>query len=160
MKTTTLLNPKSFTYVNENIQKLFKPEPIRGPIEVRSFGKYMSSEEIIAELAKNGCYPANATELFDWAEQHPDEKNKYVVALGSIASFEGSLQVCYVWCGDSGRGADLGWFGGGWVDDDGFAFGRESTQSSDTENLHSVPLNLERAIELVKEAGYQVSKLL
>lgn len=159
MKTTQkLINKESFDYVNENIEKLFKPEPIRGPIEIRNFGKYMSSEQIIAELAKDGCYPANATELFDWSEKRPDEKNKYVVALGSVASFGGESRVCSVWYDGSERYADLGWFVDVWRGLYWFAFGRESTQSSDTETSALVPLDLKRAIELVKQAGYKVFK--
>lgn len=150
MKTTKhLLNTSSFDYVNENIVKLFKPEPIRGEVEVRNFGKYMTSEQVIAELTKDGCVPANATELFSWFESNKDwgdGKYQSVVALGSVADFGGERHVPCVWWGHAERGADLDWFGSGWDDGDWFAFVRESPQNSDTKTSALEPLNLEQHI--------------
>lgn len=154
-----------FNYVNENIVKLFKDEPIRGEIEVRNFGKYMTAPEVIAELEKDGCVPANATELYDWVSRNKDwgkDEYKYVVGLDSVASFEGRDRVPHVWWGASERDARLDWFddefgGGCW-----FAFSRESSPKTSNLLSSSVPLtlDLDSAIKIVKEAGYQISKLL
>src|SRR6266481_9381391 len=158
-KPKKLLNPDSFYYVNENIEKLFKPEPIRGKIELKHFDRYITSDEVIEELKKDGCVPANATELFDWYEQNKDSgigKYQGIVALGSQAVFDGRRLVCYVWWNDSERSARLPWFDSDWIAGCWFAFVRESTKSSDTENSSLSNLDLERAIKVVKEAGYQV----
>lgn len=154
-----------FNYVNENIIKLFKDEPIRGEIEVRNFGKYMTAPEVIAELEKDGCVPANATELYDWVSRNKDwgkDEYKCVVGLGSVASFGGRDHVPDVWWHVSKRDADLSWFDGGFDDGVWFAFSRESSPKTSNPLSSSVPLplDLDSAIKMVKEAGYQISKVL
>lgn len=139
---SSLIESCRFDYVNENIKHLFNTEPIGEDIGIKNFGKYMTSEEVIAELKKEGLRPANATELFHYAATHPEEKNKYIVALGSVVSFEGESRVCDVWCVDSERDASLGWFGSGWGDGCWFAFGREGTQSSHPKTSALGPLEL------------------
>ncbi len=159
-----LIKSCKFDYVNKNIEKLFKTELIRGNIEVKNFGKCMTSEQVIAELEKDGCVPANATELFAWQLENPDwfkDKRSYggVVALGSIASFEGRRRVPCSWWSDARRRAGLGWFGGDWYSDYWFAFSRKSDLgTSDTQNsaLRTLDLSLEKRVKALED---QMEKL-
>lgn len=139
---SSLIESCRFDYVNENIKHLFNTEPIGEDIGIKNFGRYMTSKEVIAELKKEGLRPANATELFHYVVTHPEEKNKYIVALGSVVSFGGESRVCGVWYGVSLRDASLGWFDDDWNGHCWFAFGREGTQSSDTEASALGPLEL------------------
>lgn len=144
MKTKTqtlesLIKDCKFDYVNENIVKLFKTEPVRSKIEVRNFGKWMKAEEVIAELKKDGCVPANATELYTWYLENRDtwfkDKSSYggVFALGSVASFGGYQHVPLTWWSDAKREADLPWFGKAFSGHDWFAFSRESSELKPSE---------------------------
>lgn len=131
----TLIKNGDFTYVNENINTLFKTEPIRGEVKLRNFGKYMTSSEVIAELKKDGCVPANATELLDWYSKNIDWKPESycgIVALGSVVNFEGDRRVCYVWLDGSERYCNLYWCTSRFSRHCWFAFSRESTGNSDT----------------------------
>lgn len=141
-----LIEACKFDYINENIPKLFKTEPIRGELGVKSFGKYMTSEEVLADFKKEGLQPMNATELFKWTSENKDfgkdfgkDGWKYVVALGSEDAFDGERRVCFADFGGAERGAGLRWFGEGWYDGAFFGFYRES---SAPEHSGSLPLDL------------------
>lgn len=148
MKTTTKLSLKEaikacdFNYVNENIEKLFETEPIRGEIEIKNFGKTMTAEEVLAEFEKDGCIPANATELFDWVSKNKDRfegEYKYVIGLGSVISFGDRRSVPSAWWDDSRREASLPWFAREFDGSYWFAFSRKS---SALESSESSPLTL------------------
>ena len=130
-----LIDACKFYYVNENIKKLFFLEPVRGKVEIKSFAKNMSSEDVIAELTKDGYVPANFTELLTYyAENQP---RKDIVALGSIVSFEGGRRVPYVWLDSAGRYCILDWFGDDWVADCWFAYIKlEQTKNNAMKNNH------------------------
>lgn len=135
-----LLKSGNFTYINPEIENVFKTEPIRSKVELRNFGRSISSEDAIKELKKEGCVPANATELFEFAARNTEWEGKYIVALGSIASFEGKRRVPYVWWHESYREVYLCWFDRDWDDRYWFAFSRES---SDTKKQSLDPLQLD-----------------
>lgn len=151
MKTKTkslnsLIKACDLNYINENIVKLFETEPVRGKIEVTTFGRPMTSEQVIEELKKDGCVPANATELYTWISENKDwgkEAYRNVVALGSVASFEGGQRVPLAWWDDSEHGAYLYWFDSEFHAYDWFAFSRESSPKSlETILLEKKPLAL------------------
>lgn len=152
-----------FGYVNPNIVPLFKDEPLRGmAVEIRKFDKSMTSEEVIAELAKDGCTPSTATELFAWHSENKDKINKYqpVIALGSVKEFEGERRVCRVWLDDAERYAYLRWFDLDWVADCWFAFSRESAKNSESKPLSSDPLNFEARLEALESFEKKVRAFL
>lgn len=135
-----LLDSLKFDYCNENIADLFPYEPTTREIEVFNFGRVVTSDEAIKEMAAKGYTPATASELFDWYAAHKDwQPQPYcgVVALGSVATFGRDQRACRVWLGDSERDANLHWFGRAWLGYYWFAFGRESTQTSEPLHLHS-----------------------
>lgn len=120
-----LIKECKFDYVNPHMRELFSLEPIRGTVEVRNFGKNMTSEEVIAELAKDGCVPANCTELLVYCAANM-KIHKWIVALDSVVSFEGDRLVPRVsWYGAE-RHCSLDWFDLEFDGCDWFAFVRES----------------------------------
>ena len=115
-----LIDACKFYYVNENIKKLFFLEPVRGKVEIKSFAKNMSSEDVIDELTKDGYVPANFTELLTYYAENQTRKD--IVALGSIGWFGCYSRVPRVWLGRAGRGCSLDWFGDDWNADCWFAY--------------------------------------
>lgn len=85
------------------------------------FGKWLSTEQAIAELDKLGYRPATARELLALGAQHPNlQRTKDIVALGSIWTRPSDNRfVVYLWGPAGDRWADLylcegDWFGGWW----------------------------------------------
>ena len=152
-----LITDCKFTYVNKNIEKLFSTESIRGKIEIRNFGKTMTSEEVIAELAKDGCVPANATELFYYLSTHDVWKKKWLVGLGSVVSFDGCRRAPYASWDDAGREAGLDRFGYVWNDSLWFAYVHES---SDTQKLNPSDIGLVERIKALEDFAEKVKKVL
>ena len=76
------------------------------------FDKYISSEDAIKEMEKEGYRPANIYELLEWK----DWNNKgLVVALGSVwQDFDGFRPVAYLNSADSLRKLLLDIWGGDW----------------------------------------------
>lgn len=150
LKLQDFIDMGDFDYVNPNIVPLFKDEPLRGgAVEIRQFNRTITSEEVISELAKDGCVPATATELFAWHSENKSKLKKYesVIALGSVKEFEGDRRVCSAWLYDSERNAGLYWFDYEWDAYDWFAFSRESTQTLKSKSSALSPLDLISEIE-------------
>lgn len=79
------------------------------------FGRDMSSDNVIAEMDKEGFRPCTIEELLAIGEQHPELQRKFpLVALGSVAEFNGSRNVaCLIRIG-SERELNLNWFDDDW----------------------------------------------
>lgn len=111
MKTFTALT-KRFGYVNPNIEKNFTLEPVRNSeYKLFHFDKYISSEDAIKEMEKEGFVPCTLSELLHWGDWN--EKDS-VVALGSVAGVVGYRNVPELYSGGSGRGLSLHWCDGDW----------------------------------------------
>jgi hypothetical protein len=79
------------------------------------FGRDMSSDNVIAEMDKEGFRPCTIEELLAIGEQHPELQRKFpLVALGSVAKVNGNRHVACLFRDGSGRELHLGWFGHGW----------------------------------------------
>lgn len=88
-----------FDSVNEHVnEKNFPPETLvlgSGP-KIFHFNRRISSEDVIAEMKKDGYRPAKLGDLLDYGAKNPEEQRKYpIVALGSAAVI---LAVRYVAC--------------------------------------------------------------
>lgn len=129
---------------------------------------YITGEEKLKRLEKKGTLldAAVAQQLYEEDGQKTlhslyDEKQiDWMEFAGTVLRY--SYGDRYFLCLDRNGGGSWLW-DYRWLDDDRrrdrvSPLLASSTQSSDIENLHSVPLNLERAIEQVKEAGYKVFK--
>lgn len=83
-----LIKKTDYYFVNDNFTSANFPKPKK--IETKNWkmitiDKRMTSEEVLAEIKRQGCRPGNVWELAEWANNHREEvpKGKWYVALGS-----------------------------------------------------------------------------
>lgn len=138
-------------------------------VSVKDMGKNYATTQEIQEFAKSKGYEIPTAEVALLVrEAISDEEMKkmgfwYIVTLHDpIKDSDGDPFVLSAYRDDGGRWVGAGWDEPGreWFDDGAFAFLVPASNAqplyTDTETLNS--LTLERAIELVKEAGYKVFK--
>ena len=85
-------------------------------VELFRYGKDMSTDEVLAELDKQGYRPATLKELLAIGEKHPDLQKEFLIfALGSVWQSPRVDRGCpYLGRGGSLRSLGLGWIGGRW----------------------------------------------
>jgi hypothetical protein len=153
MKTFKQLT-KKFDWVNQNIEINFPLEEINKNTEYRlfHFNRYISSEDAIKEMEKEGYTPATLSHLLDWQDWN---ENDWVIVLGSVGEIGGSRCVPFLYRSDSER--DLGLFslGGGWCAVFRFLGVRnlslESSESLDSLTLPNFISELETLIKKYKK---------
>lgn len=104
-----------FDSVNSNItEEHFPSERIRGKVKIFHFDRFISSENAVKEMEKEGYVPANIYELLQYAEKDWNGKD-VVVALGSVWRDRiHDRDVAYLWGDSGGRDLSLYWFGIDW----------------------------------------------
>jgi len=112
MKTLKQLT-KEFNWVNSDITDANFPRINRKHkgYKLFHFGRYISSEDAIKEIQKEGYEPASIHELFEWKYWN---KKDTVIALGSVAKLGGGRRVGFLRRDGSERYADLFYFGNDW----------------------------------------------
>lgn len=151
-----LISDKNLDYVNSNIVDGFFSEPtsISSDYKLFHINQYISPEDAIEEMKKEGYRAANAWELLQW----PDWNEKdWVVALGSVGEVDGVRYVPYLYRDGSKRYLSLLYWGGGWFDYFRF-LGVRNLETKEKELGDLGSLTLESAIKTVKEAGYKIFK--
>ena len=137
-------------YADESVLNSFpRSEKNRGKVEVFKLDKYMTNDEVIAEYAKRGLVPATADELLSVEKDYD-----------YVATIDGNCYLTFGrWCG--ARGVSCRRSGSGWFDGWFLSGVPAPRKSSDLESsaLLSDTLSLDRALEIVKEAGYEVTPL-
>lgn len=139
---TTLIKQGKFSYVNSNITlENFPVEEIRSDdYKLFHFDRYISSEDAVKEMEKEGFKPVNIYELLSWKEWNGKDP---VVGLGSSCAVRDARHVpCLrVWYG---RSLSLDWWFEVWFDCWRFlAVRTQSLGTKDTETLgHSDPKTL------------------
>jgi len=85
-------------------------------IQLVYFDRYLTSDEILKTLAKQGLRPATLKELLTLGEQHPDLQRQFpIVALGSVGqNSDGDRFVAYLWGGGLKRHLRLRWLESRW----------------------------------------------
>lgn len=147
-----LVKASKYDYANSNItQSNFPLESVHPEVEIVKIGKYLTTEEVLAELSKQGFSPATMTDLLHFGIQYPDEQRKYpIVALGSVwARPIGNPNVGYLYGNSDNRRLDLDWFNAQWGADYRFLAVRKSpsdsgelgTESSVTWPLETLEIN-------------------
>lgn len=108
-----LITAAKFDWVNPNITpENFPEEEIRSEdYKVYQFGRDISSEDAVAEMAKDGYLPANIYEFLKWNGW--DGENA-VVALGSSCVVDGRRRVPFRVRNGARRYLALFRWGGGW----------------------------------------------
>jgi len=164
MKTKTkvslkdLIKKMKFNWVNSDITpENFPQEDIRSSdYKLYHFDKYITSENAVAEMQKEGYQPANIYELLSWKDWNGKD---FVVGLGSSCALSGRRFVPCLHDWD-GRHLNLVWWDGGWYGFYRFLAVRAS--SLETKPSGTVALSpsdtLQKAIDEVKKAGYKVIK--
>lgn len=146
MKTLKQLT-KGFNYVNSDITEANFPliDRKRKESKIFKFDRYISSKDVIKEMAKEGYEPANLYELLQYKGEE-----KWVVALGSVCGLRGSRHVAYLG-GDAGhRELRLNYLDGDWNDYYRFLGVRKSELSSKTLNTSDLR-NLELRIKALED---------
>ena len=138
----SLIGSWKFDWVNSDIEKNFKAEPVRSSdYKLFHFDEKISSENAIAKIKKEGYSPANYTELLSWKDWNDKD---FVIALGSVAELDGCRCVLYLFEDGSERYFDLGWFGYGWRAGSRFLavrnLGSKTLETSELGNLDSLKL--------------------
>jgi hypothetical protein len=151
------------SYITEENYPMQEKIDLTGAKVIR-IGKFFSSQEALDRIKAEGCRPATIWELAAWKQENDKElkgKGEWYLAFGSTDFVaDGCHGVPYVDAdsvGDFGFG--LGDFEYGW--DDGYCllcFCDNSTQALGTSEKREslVPLNLESAIKICKDAGLVV----
>ncbi len=143
-KLSKLIKERKFGWVNSTItDSLFKtPKEISTDFKLFNFDRYISSEDVIKEMEKEGYKPANAWELLSWKDWN--EKD-WVVALGSVGEVRGLRHVVYLYRYDAKRYLDLSYWVGDWYAGSRFLAVRNSrlsTSEPETTLENSDPLAL------------------
>lgn len=80
------------------------------------FDRNVSSEEADRLIIVDGWQPAKIEHLLAFGAAKPEEQRKFpVVALGSVAEFDGKRRVPYLYGVGSGRDIHLRWRGDDWL---------------------------------------------
>ena len=147
MKLESLIKKAKFDYVNSNITAANFPAPktINTDFKLFHFDKYISSEDAIKEMEREGYSPANIYELLSWKEWNDKD---VVVALGSVAGFGGGRCVACLGWDDSLRYLDLYNFGGVWIGGWRFLGVRNSSTLKSSSSLSSGTLILKKIGEV------------
>jgi hypothetical protein len=158
-KTTSLpvlIAKHNFDYVDSSITaENFPPQPISLEFKVFDFGREISAEDVIKEMAEAGYRPANIYELLSW-----DDWNGKDWVVGLVSSWRDSDgNRCVPGLGGWGgrRRLLLYWIEDGWGGHCRFLAVRKS---SDLDYLEPKIDDLDLAIAVVKQAGYVVSKVM
>ena len=85
-------------------------------VELFRYGKDMSTDEVLAELDKQGYRPATLKELLAIGEKHPDLQKEFpIFALGSVWQDPNGRRYCpFLDGGGSKRYLGLDWFDRRW----------------------------------------------
>lgn len=135
-----LIESKKFDWINRNITSENFPEEDCRSSEYRlfHFNRYISSEDAVKKMKKEGYSAANIYELLTWNEWNKWNKNYFVVALGSSCEVIGDRYVPMLGRDDDGRGLGLDWWGFDW--DGGCRFLAVRTVSLENEKSSSEAL--------------------
>jgi hypothetical protein len=122
-----MIEDGEYDWVNPNITADHFPirEKVRSEFSVVlfHFNRPVGSEDVIAEMNKDGYRPAAIEELLALGESQPNLQKKFpIVALGTIwEDADGCRHVVFLWGSSGERNLDIHGFGSGWRDHYRFA---------------------------------------
>lgn len=134
-----------FNWVNSEIEKSFPLTDVRGDeYKLFHFDQYISSEDAVTEIEKEGYSPATLSELLMWQGWN---KKDWVVALGQSAQVGGVRRVPEIWRDFGFLRLVLNYWGDDWSS--GHRFLAVRTQSLEPNALD--PLNLALRVEKLEQ---------
>ncbi|MEK9208495.1 MAG: hypothetical protein AAB910_00275 [Patescibacteria group bacterium] len=118
--TVQLIADGKYDWVNSNIVKHFSFGTGDGTrtaeVHLLRYNKRMTSDEVIADMDRQGLRPATFLELLWIGIQHSGLQLEFpIVALGTVAEVDGHRDVAYLDRYDRARDLYLYWFGSGWI---------------------------------------------
>lgn len=143
-------------YANDEVLAAAPRNKIQGALEFFKIGKYVTDDELAQAYESHGLVPADIYALAAWNEENKDDERKYFATHWKDKDGKWCFATFRRWRDE--RRADVARRGSDWLDFWSFAGVRKSTQNSDAQTSALIPLELERAIKMVKEAGYKVFK--
>lgn len=116
----------SYDWKNDDITSEHFPSQEAGTkeatVDLFHYGKDMSTDEVLADLDKQGYRPATLKELLALGEKHPDLQREFpIIALGSVWRRPDGRVCPYLDRDGSERGLSLRWIDRRWDDDCRFA---------------------------------------
>ncbi|MFC1623604.1 hypothetical protein ACFL05_00595 [Patescibacteria group bacterium] len=117
-----LVKEGKFDWSNDDIISKNFPQPEGGAksekeIALFHFNKTMTSDDVIAEMDKDGYRPATIWELLGLGIIQPDLQREFpIIALGSVCVLLGGRRVAGLYRHAGERPLDLGWFVDSWSD--------------------------------------------
>jgi hypothetical protein len=124
----TVIKKLKLDWINPDVEKNFAFEkPRSSDYKIFQFNKFLSSEEVVAEIEKAGYAPATLGELLSWGISN---RGSYAVALGSSARVIGDRFVPELW--DDGGVWRLGlrWWARAWSSGRRFLAVRNNSDTS------------------------------
>jgi hypothetical protein len=120
-----LIDAGKYDYVNPNITKENFPVPadfvLGSEPKLYHLNRYISSENAIKEMDKDGYRPAMIWDLLDFGTKNPEMQRQFpIVGLGSVGSVDGDRSVPYLDERGSWRGLSLLRWGYDWLSGDRF----------------------------------------
>jgi len=108
-----------YTWINSNVTPERFPLTGEGKWEVEyeiihlNLDRCARSEDAVTEIKRRGMEPAKIEDLLTFGAKHPElQRNFSLVALGSVADFDGNRRVLLLYGDVDERGMDLrGWDG-------------------------------------------------
>lgn len=144
-------------YTNKSVKESIKPcEPQE--IEFFTVGKYLTDTDLDAEFASRGLEAAHPYALALYSKEHPEfADNKWIGTHWKDAGGNWCFATFVGWRGERRVGVDR--YDRRW--DDGWWFaGVRKSSKLETQSSTSDTLNFEKAVEMVKAAGYQIAKII
>jgi hypothetical protein len=147
-------------YINSDITiENFPEEKVREGFKIFHFGEYLTTEEVVSKLDKEGYQPANLAELLTYKEWNGKD---FVVALGSVwQNRSGGPGVVCLWSVVGRRGLDLRWTGYRWYSGVLVAGVRKSLKPGTSDSLDSVtPDSLETRIKVLEKFKDKIERII
>lgn len=151
MTNEKLIKAAKFDWVSDSIKKFPYIQPRKGDTKVFQFDSYVTSEEAVRKMQKEGYEPATLSELLIFAEKEWNSSD-WIIALGSVAELGGDRNVPCLGRYGAKRGLNLTWWDSRWDDSCRFLAVRNNTLDLKTQSLPSDTLILEARIAKLEEA--------
>lgn len=145
-------------YVDEKIAKSAPQNT--GELEFFHLDRYITPQELADEYEKRGLMPASIFSLCEYDKTNREDLDKMEPVATQWKDREDKWCYAIFLRGGDEREVGVSRRGFRWGRNCRFAGVRKSSEPRPIETLESSPLSLESAIKLVKEAGYQVSKII
>ena len=144
-----LIKEKKLDWVNDDITAdNFPPQEVRKGLKLFTFNRYISSEDVVKEMEREGYTPANVYELLSWKEW---DGSQWVAALGQSAGVNRVRCVSCLYGSGAPRRLSLGDWARGWYGDCAFLGAQQDSGTKKSELTLSLELRIAKLEADVKK---------